>query len=401
MITSILHSSLSELCRSLLNRETDMIHIRSPIAEPNASFIIWRGSRIDTNRYSTFAKIIQRYANSNNYFLDVYIPKNNIVPLTRTPKNNILFGHSAGGLNVLQHSNDDHKTKITYGATCNTNKKLYFGLGHIDKQYVKKDTLVMIGMFDGYIRSLNLIDEIYRNQTLICLDECKHMCICDNGEKNNTLVQNMLGLSDFTTDKISKEIMMFKVAFACVDFLVNRNGVNFKHHEFDTNFVLRDYKSILDYDTNIVPISLQNIIEPDIEPKQVYHDRFLSFLFSKPSCKKIHIFRGNSISIVNNSYQRSPSMWIKLWNPTNRVINFDVLFQDLVDQIDHNSKLKFEQDHVCFTTLEWILKPSNHYKDKNGVLHVSNYIFRWNNYLYIRVFSVSQIFEWLLIDKFF
>lgn len=84
-------------------------------------------------------------------------------------------------------------------------------------------------------------------------------------------------------------------------------------------------------------------------------------------------------------------MWLKLWNPNKKIINFKKLFQDLVDQINHDPKLIFEDDYNCSTSLEWILKPSNHYKDNNDILH----------YLYIRVFSISQMFEWLLIDKFF
>ena len=77
--------------------------------------------------YNKFVNLIQKIGYKKGLGIECHVVRKYKKPKNLT--NYYLFGHSSGGYQVLKDRYDKNiKANIVYGATHNSNKKLYFGL---------------------------------------------------------------------------------------------------------------------------------------------------------------------------------------------------------------------------------------------------------------------------------
>lgn len=266
--------------------------------DPNINLVIWRGYGIPNTNYLCFGRAIQDYGRVRDLNVNIYIPDSNIIP-RECKKNVVLFGHSQGGFDCLKYEDDRIMGKITYGATHNSERRLYMGMFKIPKSS-SYPSLSIIGERDGYISYNNLRDEGLDDQLhkTICIRETNHLCISKNTHRPN-LISRVFNLRDNPTS-LSDMLMINRVSSVVIDYLL---------------YLYRGDRSIdihLEYTRYVLSRPAVNNIT-----------NFVDFLRAKPD--------------ANNTYthESSKHVYIKSYR---RVLR------------------KFVFHKRCYTTLEWIMR---------------------------------------------
>lgn len=396
MITSLIKITTNHALKSLINREVGMIHLRPvPYKTPNVSLVIWKGYGIDPNNYRDFSHNIQQYGKLRNLNIEVFIPKHNTIPHHTNSKNIFLFGHSSGGYDALKINHPDIKATVTYGATHNSKRKLYMGIGKIPKP-LNKSTLTMIGERDGYISYRNILDEFPDPQNrsthnALVIRGTNHLCISNN--QTNSICRS-LKLNDlpqyplFTLEDASK-----RIASVLVDYILYkmRKDPFFLKYVQNTSQFLKYVETMSRLDRMVLPV----MIKASIDLHTCIIDSFKSFwrfLLSKPTPTNGKVFRNDDRSTI----------WIKMHrNNTHTPIDLQA---SRVKQL-YNSILRPQNISIskvsyrrCSTTLEWLLRKPKIIRAKSrNVLHPQRTIvtqfFTYKQYIYIKVPSILSICE--------
>lgn len=371
-----------------------------------ANLVIFKGYGQSQKSYLDISKKIQKNVNKKNINMSVCIPYKNEIPDYLKDNKNIIFGHSQGGQDALEYNNSF--ANILYGATCNSENNLFW------KSFpnIKPPTLTLVGNRDGYIRFTHLLDEKNNHKQVILVEGANHFSI--NGYKNNNFIQKILGIKDiksYVSDEYSKETVAKISANYIKEQLQEDNKLNEDVMRY-TNLTLDYYKYLLDIDVELFPKLVQKkFISLSSNVSIFKYNNFADFLVSKPSFKNntanICIYKDIFGTMKFHNYfnkQRTPSLVMKLYcnddyiKPKLYEINNN--FYSTYDKLHKhtNKKIEFGEDIQCITTIEWLLRPVSITHTDNKVI-IRNLYFKYKNYLYIKMMSPAQMYEWFMIDS--
>lgn len=365
----------------------------------NVSLVIWHGYGIDPANYREFANNIQKYGRIRDLNIEVFIPKINTIPSHVSSNNLFLFGHSSGGYDALNCNSDVVNATVVYGASHNTKKKLYGGLGKIPKDPLKK-TLTMLGEKDGYFSYLNILDEFSdtssRNHKAIVIDGTNHLCITNN---QSNIFSKTLNIHDNHKSTLSIGIACNRVASVLVDYML----YNIRRDPFFLKYIqnTRDKINVINrlqmLDKIALPVmmalslcvSATNISNrnQNMGAMDKYRN-FWMFLFSKPNKKKNKVFIDDT------------TVWVKLFNdaePACSNHNTDFQLSKIKHVYNnilclHNIKVTSVNYHTHATTLGWLMSPPIVSSVKEGLVSITIERFVFRRYVYLKVPKIMTIY---------
>jgi len=336
----------------------DDMYYKSVNNKKNVSLVIWNGYNIKPIYYNKFVNLIQEIGYKKGLGIECHVVRKYKKPKNLT--NYYLFGHSSGGYQVLKDRYDKNiKANIVYGATHNSNKKLYFGFGKLEKEPLKK-TLVILGDRDKFINVFNLNDEIEKNSSCIHLiSQNNYHDSISNGE-TNIIGKFLKDEKLYNNSYLSEEIAKYLIEYI---LYIEGNDNNMDYLIEDTNKYLENLNYINYIDKTIVPSYILNNLFNDIE-YQVFND-LIKFIISKP--------------ILNNLklYVDYNTIWIKSFNKKLNITNLEKSYNNIFNE----SKLFYNNYKVIVNknknTLEWIKnKP---YIDSDKII-IQGFSFLFFNY---------------------
>lgn len=336
----------------------DDMYYKSVNNKKNVSLVIWNGYNIKPIYYNKFVNLIQEIGYKKGLGIECHVVRKYKKPKNLT--NYYLFGHSSGGYQVLKDRYDKNiKANIVYGATHNSNKKLYFGFGKLEKVPLKK-TLVILGDRDKFINVFNLNDEIEKNSSYIHLiSQNNYHDSISNGETNiigKILKDEKLYNNSYLSEEIAKYLIEYIL-------YIEGDDNNMDYLIEDTNRYLESLNYVNYVDKTIVPSYILNNLFNDIE-YQVFND-LIKFIISKPFLNNLKL------------YVDYNTIWIKSFNKKLNIKNLEKSYNNIFNE----SKLFYSNYKIIVNknknTLEWIKnKP---YIDNDKII-IQEFSFLFFNY---------------------
>lgn len=336
----------------------DDMYYKSVNNKKNVSLVIWNGYNIKPIYYNKFVNLIQEIGYKKGLGIECHVVRKYKKPKNLT--NYYLFGHSSGGYQVLKDEYDKNiKANIVYGATHNSNKKLYFGIGKLKKEPLKK-TLVILGDRDKFINVFNLNDEIEKNSSYIHLiSQNNYHDSISNGE-TNIIGKFLKDEKLYNNSYLSEEIAKYLIEYI---LYIEGDDNNMDYLIEDTNKYLECLNYVNYVDKTIVPSYVLNNLFNDIE-YQVFND-LIKFIISKPFLNNLKL------------YVDYNTIWIKSFNKKLSITNLEKCYNNIFNE----SKLFYSNYKVIVNknknTLDWIKnKP---YIDNDKII-IQEFSFLFFNY---------------------
>jgi len=336
----------------------DDMYYKSVNNKKNVSLVIWNGYNIKPIYYNKFVNLIQEIGYKKGLGIECHVVRKYKKPKNLT--NYYLFGHSSGGYQVLKDEYDKNiKANIVYGATHNSNKKLYFGFGKLEKEPLKK-TLVILGDRDKFINVFNLNDEIEKNSSYIHLiSQNNYHDSISNGE-TNIIGKFLKDEKLYNNSYLSEEIAKYLIEYI---LYIEGDDNNMDYLIEDTNKYLECLNYVNYVDKTIVPSYVLNNLFNDIE-YQVFND-LIKFIISKPFLNNLKL------------YVDYNTIWIKSFNKKLSITNLEKCYNNIFNE----SKLFYSNYKVIVNknknTLDWIKnKP---YIDNDKII-IQEFSFLFFNY---------------------
>jgi hypothetical protein len=382
------------------------------------SLVIFKGNHINANKYIGISNSIQRIGNERGLNIDIKIPH---YPYAENLKQNgmptFVLGHSSGVYDFLMfHNASKYDGLIQVGSVLNSNGKLPWKSRKLETFPIP--VLTLIGKKDGYLRHTYCLDELYKQtddekytqKPIVIMNDITHLHISNT---SSSYVAEMIGLKDLKST-IDVQSAWNILAMCIVDFMIlnmeckskedslmRMKGMQNKTQKLLTTYMKFENVNNIKKLLNI----LQNSIKKSIN-NEVYNLNFFNFLLSKPTVSRMYFYIPDKNYFFSKMYYQP--LWVKtkykIYMPARDINKYLFLQIAKMMKVNTNLNIVFQEDKICWTTLEWLCTGVK-IERIGDTIYVQSPIFitngktiKYKNFYYLKILSPAQIIELINID---